>query len=289
MCLAKEASIPKVLNHFESKLNEPGYSGWSKLDDEFTFAPGTYIPAKPMSEVEVDQGVLNVIRGRTAFVAYHAAELVKLNTENPHPLRVARKVRQRQSVKVGTIGSYFDIVYGQKALHNKDPLKAGTSLVISSSGEDNGCYGFFDFDDILAAPFVTVPSTGSIAVAHVQEWPCGVTDDCLILIPKDDVPHALLYVAAAVVRNEAWRFSYGRKATPERIADFPVPVSDAMVERVNDYLIRAAVIEDQLIENAEDALDAAIARDKLDQLKEGSVKVVRGAELEARLARLMAE
>ena len=152
--------------------------------------------------------------------------------------------------------------------------------------EDMGGACPFDFDGILEPPFVTVPSTGSIAIAHVQEFPCGVTDDCLLLIPKKDVPRALLYVAAAVARNEAWRFSYGRKATPERIGDFPVPISDAVVERINDYLLRAAAVEDQMIENAEDALDAGVARQRLRELKQGTVKVVRGKELAARLSRL---
>lgn len=280
------SEIPKVLEHYEAKLTEPGFSGWARLDDDVSFAPGAYIPAKPMSEAEVDQGSQKVIRGRTAFVAYHAAELVKLNAENPLPVRSVRKVRPLRSVSEGTIGAYFDIVYGQKTLHNKEALRDGNSLVISSSGEDNGCYGFFDFDGILEPPFVTVPSTGSIAIAHVQEFPCGVTDDCLLLIPKKDVPRALLYVAAAVARNEAWRFSYGRKATPERIGDFPVPISDAVVERINDYLLRAAAVEDQMIENAEDALDAGVARQRLRELKQGTVKVVRGKELAARLSRL---
>jgi hypothetical protein len=44
-----------------------------------------------------------------------------------------------------TIGGSFDIFYGQKALHNKDGLSPGPALVISSSGVDNGCYGFFAF------------------------------------------------------------------------------------------------------------------------------------------------
>ena len=94
---------------------------------------------------------------------------------------------------------------------------------------------------------VTVPSTGSIAIAHVQEWPCGVTDDCLLFQPKKDVPHAMLYIAAAAIREERWRASYGRKATPGRIAHFPLPHSDDLLERVNTYLERAAKVEDQML------------------------------------------
>jgi len=189
----------------------------------------------------------------------------------------------------GSVGTYFDIVYGLKSLHSKEGLLPGNSLVISSSGLDNGCYGFFDFDGVLEPPFVTVPSTGSIAVAHVQEWPCGVTDDCLVLLPKKGVPHAMLYVAAAAIRNERWRFSYGRKATPARIAEFPLPHTAELLERIDDYLVRAAAVESQILENAEDALDAHVARQRLAELASGKTKAVSGAELEARLQALSGE
>jgi hypothetical protein len=185
-----------------------------------------------------------------------------------------------------TIGGYFDIFYGQKSLHNKEKLLPGTALVISSSGVDNGCYGFFDFEALIAPPFVTVPSTGSIAVAHVQELPCGVTDDCLIMLPKKDVPHELLYVAAAVVRSEAWRFSYGRKATPDRIAGFPLPTGEDLVERVRIYMDRARQVERLALEHAEDAIDEQIARVRLDNIKTGRTKLVGGDILAKRLADL---
>ena len=283
------SGLPKALTAYQSKLTEPGFCGWSPLDDDASFAPGAYIPARTLGNKEVDEGVLGIVRSRTAFVAYHAPDVVRLNQSNPTSLRAMRKTRAVRSPEPGTVGAYFDIYYGQKALHNKERLLPGNTLVISSSGMNNGCYGFFDFEQILAAPFVTVPSTGSIAIAHVQELACGVTDDCLVLLPKPDVPHAVLYIAGAVVRNEAWRFSYGRKATPDRIADFPVPVSEAMIRKVNVYLARAAQVEAKILENAEDALDSRIAQDRLQEIQTGTIQIVRGDDLELRLSALDAK
>jgi len=279
--------LPKALDHFEGAHSEEGFSGWSSLDEEFSFAPGAYIPAREMTAADVDSGVREVIRGRTAFAALHAVELVTLNSSNPTDLRKARQATPLGTPRAGTIGEYFEVRYGQKSLHSKEGLLPGQSLVISSSGMDNGCYGFFDFEGILAPPFVTVPSTGSIAIAHVQEWPCGVTDDCLLLSPKDGTPHAMLYIAAAAIRKEKWRFSYGRKATPARIADFPLPHDDALIERVTDYLEKAARVEDQMIADAEDALDSLTARMRLSDLAAGRTQEVSGADLEARLAAMM--
>lgn len=279
--------LPKALSHFLGQVTEPGFSGWAELDDETSFAPGAYIPAREMSEEETDDAVREVIRARSAFVAYHASDLIGLNCDNPLPPRELRKVRPLRSTKAGTVGEYFDVIYGQKALHSKDHLSQGRSLVISSSGSDNGCYGFFDFDAVMQPAFVTVPSTGSIAIAHVQEWPCGVTDDCLLLLPKPDVRHSMLYVAAAVIRSESWRFSYGRKATPERVGYFPLPHTEALLDRIDDYLERAARAEDQMLEDAEDAMDSQRARTRIVELATGKVRTVSGAELESRLASMM--
>ena len=279
--------LPKALEHFLGHKTEPGFSGWAAIDEETSFAPGAYIPAREMSEEESDDAVREVIRARSAFVAYHASELVTLNTDHPLPPRKLRKVRPLRAEKAGTVGEYFDVIYGQKALHSKDHLSPGRSLVISSSGMDNGCYGFFDFEAIMEPAFVTVPSTGSIAIAHVQEWPCGVTDDCLLLLPKEGVRHAMLYVAAAVIRSESWRFSYGRKATPERVGYFPLPHTAELLDRIDDYLVRAAQAEDLMLENAEDALDSHFARTRLAELQSGKVKLVTGADLDKRLAAMM--
>lgn len=284
------SELPKMLDHYQAGKSEPGVSGWAELDDDASFGPGAYIPAREMAGEEIDEATQEVIRGRTSFVAYHAADLIRLNTENPIDIRkMRRKPWQFETVKPGTVAAYFDIYYGQKELHSKDGLLPGRSLVISSTKYDNGCYGFFDFDHILSPPFVTVPGNGSIAYAHVQEWPCGVADDCMLLLPKEGVPHSMLYVAAAAIRNERWRFSYGRKATPDRIADFPLPHTQELLTRVDEYLSRAARVEDQMLEDAEDALDSQTARIRLAELGDGRARAVSGAELEARLAAMMDE
>ena len=282
------SELPKMLTHFQAGTSEPGVCGWSALDEDASFGPGAYIPAKEMTGEESDEATQEVIRARTSFVAYHAADLVQIYTHNPLDIRAMRKKPwQFEAVKRGTVADYFDIYYGQKELHSKDGLLPGRSLVISSSKFDNGCYGLFDFEYVLKPPFVTVPGNGSIAYAHVQEWPCGVADDCMLLLPKPGVPHALMYIAAAAIRNERWRFSYGRKATPDRIGDFPVPHTKELLIRVEEYLARAARVEDRMIEDAEDALDSHLARVRLAELKSGTSRLISGPELDARLAALM--
>ena len=276
------SQLPAIETAFLNHQNIPGVCSWAAYDPDAGFAPGAYIQARIMHETQVDNGVLELVRSRTAFVAYHAHQLVTIKRDGSEPYWRKRGKTAPAPTTGPTIGGHFDIFYGQKSLHNKEQLLPGNSLIISSSGADNGCYGFFDFDDLIKPPFLTVPSTGSIAEAYVQEWPCGVTDDCLILVPKADTPHEMLYIAAAVIRDEKWRFSYGRKATPSRIANFPLPTSAALIARVGKYLDQAEQVERAILKNAEDVLDAQIAKQALTGIVKSGV--LRGDILEKKLA-----
>lgn len=44
---------------------------------------------------------------------------------------------------ISTIDTLFDISYGQSEYESKGHLDAGDTILISSKGDDNGCYGFF--------------------------------------------------------------------------------------------------------------------------------------------------
>jgi type I restriction enzyme M protein len=49
---------------------------------------------------------------------------------------------------------------------------------------------------------------------------CAPNSDCLVLIPRKaaDASPARLLLAASAVRLERWRYNYGRKITPQRLA-----------------------------------------------------------------------
>lgn len=245
------SQLPDLLREFPRMGSVPEFCGPGYLTEEGGWAPGAYIPTRALTADEIATGVGELVRSRLAFVALHAPVLARMLTRvksgalKPRPY--ARHGRASVQSTAGTLGGHFDIYYGQKALHSKEALEPGDSLVISSSGMDNGCYGFFDFNDVLAAPFVTVPSTGSIGEASVQEYPCGVTDDCLLLIPRPGTPHEALYLAAATLRCERWRFDYGRKMTPDRIAAFPLRTDADLLASVRRELDNARAIEQEIL------------------------------------------
>ncbi len=281
-----------ALEAYGHRKTIPGFCGWSPLIEGAGWDAGYYIPARPLSTNEINAQSATLTRNGAAFVVAHAPELVTLNDAitrgeftpfDYHASKRNRKSAAMAAPGASVISSYFHIYYGQKSLHNKDGLTEGKALVISSSGIDNGCYGFFDFPDLIHPPFVTVPSTGSIGRAHVQKWPCGVTDDCLVLIPKEGVPDELLYVAAAVIRQERWRFNYGRKITPERIANYPVPNTEAVLARVREHIAEGLRVERVALEIAEDALDAEIAAERLAEIEQDPTAVLSGDALEDKM------
>jgi hypothetical protein len=284
--------LTAALAAYKNRETVPGFCGWAPVIPGAGWDAGYYIPARPLSDNEVNEQSALLARNGAAFVVAHAPELNALNDAiasgelTPRDYRSikgkAPDLFDGNSPGAPTISTYFDIYYGQKSLHNKDGLTPGKSLIISASGIDNGCYGFFDFDDLIAPPFVTVPSTGSIGRAHVQKWPCGVTDDCLILVPKKGVAREMLYIAAAVIREERWRFNYGRKITPERIAGYPMPHSKEVLARVRAHIEEGQRIEAIAMEIAEDNQDMDVARVRL----ASKGKLVRGAALSERLAQV---
>jgi len=133
--------------------------------------------------------------------------------------------------KITTIGKLFDVEYGQKEYHNKEWLEGneGDNILISSKGDDNGIYGFFNIKNKYVANFITVPSTGTIGHAFLQIENCSVDDNCLVLIPKIKIKIEQLYQVAYQIRLNKWKYRYGRQITPKRIKLQEIKIIDGEI------------------------------------------------------------
>jgi hypothetical protein len=120
------------------------------------------------------------------------------------------------------LDSLFTIKYGDHGINAKNDLDIGQTIVISSQGVDNGCYGFYDIKAKYQPPVISIPRTGSIAEAFVQLHPCDIDDNCLVLKPKETFPLEYLFYIATAIRREKWRYMYGRQITPYRIGKLEV-------------------------------------------------------------------
>lgn len=119
---------------------------------------------------------------------------------------------------------FFDIEYGQRDYTSKRFLEKhpGTVPLISSKGINNGIFGFFDikpkYKNIL-----TVPRTGSIGMAFYQDFDCCVDDNCLVLTPKINFKNVEMLYFAQLIRQNKYRFVYGRQITPNRLGNILIP------------------------------------------------------------------
>lgn len=121
------------------------------------------------------------------------------------------------------VSDFFTIQYGQKEYESKSRLKAGKTPLISSTGKNNGFYGFYDIEPKFIN-VISFPRTGSIGEARVHDYPCCIDGNCLVLTPRKEMSPKQLFYSAFVLRGNKWRFKYGRQATEKRISNFKLPL-----------------------------------------------------------------
>lgn len=154
---------------------------------------------------------------------------------------------------ITTIGQLFKIEYGQKEYHNKEWLEGndGKNILISSKGIDNGIFGFFDIDNKYQSPFITVPSTGTVGQAFIQEQDCSVDDNCLVLMPIKKLAKEELFQVAFQIRLNKWKYRYGRQITPERLVTQKISLIDSKLNyaKLSQKLLPKKVSKIKIIAN----------------------------------------
>ena len=288
----------KAVDAIANKVIEAGFSGLASISGSDEWSVGAYIEAAPIEDTELTQAVDVLLRRLASFYTRYAPEIVaqrlailerEIDAAPYREILTDQRIRNSESLprEIDTIGGAFEIFYGMKELHSRDGMVPGKTLIISPTEEYNGCYGWLDFSQVIEPPFVTVAQTGSIGEAFVQLEPCAVNDDCLVLLPREGVQLVDLVLAAATLHAERWRFSYGRKLTPQRIADFRLPKSSDAREWVERKLLVNQIVIDaslqpylaeletkfEALEEAEDLADALIAIDDPTELSWKDIKL----------------
>lgn len=258
--------LPEAMSAYQTGDSVARFCVWDSLPilgNEWS--PGAFIESLPLRPGELQAAIAWLLRGLVAFHSFRADRIYQLQQDiangrcRPIPFREYMKGKVTHLGKrVGDIGTLFDVYYGQNELETKRGLVPGNVPVISSAGTQNGCFGFFDLSErtqTIQPPFVTVPRTGSIGESFVQLLPCGVTSDCLVLVPKADTPIEDLFIAAAMVRRERWRFNYGRKMTPTRISQIGLPRQKSLKAWVTSRLTQIRQLIRITLRNLGDAAD----------------------------------
>ncbi len=212
----KDGQIEEAGNNFISKITKPAFSCYKKInykDQDFDLSPESYLDGEKWGDIELE--VKQLIRYYYAFKIIHEDKLSKVKDS-------VTNINLPKHKDTEYLSDLFEIDYGQREYHNKEDLKKGNTLLISSQSKQNGCYGYFNINPIYKEKIITVPSTGSVGYAFVQLKECCVDDNCLTLIPKKQLSIEELFYIACVVRRERWRFKYGRQITPFKLGNFKV-------------------------------------------------------------------
>ena len=252
MALRKNARIPNPLEPNEvpravdAIINGdecPGFSTSAQISGGDEWSPGAYIQSQAESPVEQINAVDILMRRLASFYTRYGPEIlnqrravsdgdIEVVSYLDHVSDKKRTNAKNRSGASHEIGGLFDILYGLSEIESRTDIPAGPTLVVSPTEQYNGCNGWYEFPLVLAPPFITVARTGSIGEAFVHIEHVAPNSDCLVLLPRTKkwtaVP--MLILAAAAIRQDRWRYNYGRKITPERIAKTKLSYSDEVID-----------------------------------------------------------
>ena len=111
------------------------------------------------------------------------------------------------------MGDYFDIKKGKRL--TSDDQTEGSTPYIGAIDSNNGIANYIGQDAIHAGNTISLSYNGSVGEAFYQPKPFWATDDVNVLYFREENGVAFnKYIAlfvCAVLRQEKYRYSYGRK------------------------------------------------------------------------------
>lgn len=295
--------IPDALDAITNGTVIPGFSGTAHIKGDMEWAAGAYIESASPDEMELQNAVDVLLRRLASFYTRYAPEVLAQRqaiatgeiAKVDYLDFITGKKRENAAGITGTeseVGGRFDIYYGLGEIESREGIPPGRALIISPTEQYNGCDAWLDFHTVLKPPFITVARTGSIGEAFVHLEPCAPNSDCLVLLPRRKEWAAIpeLILAASAIRLEKWRYNYGRKITPSRLASVKLSYSHALsattAELYNKFkrVISASLAPYQ--EEPEEQYDIDVARKRIEEIAQGSTLLVAGKALKKRLADL---
>lgn len=134
----------------------------------------------------------------------------------------------------------FKVVRGRGAY--REDIESGNTPLISATSQDNGILDYVDLKPIFSVPAITVERVSGQAFVQLTEF-VTVPADIAVLLPKVPSIHlANLFLVAAVINSERWRYSYGRKLTVGRLKKMLIPMPVKQDGKI-DYALAEHLIQ----------------------------------------------
>lgn len=113
------------------------------------------------------------------------------------------------------ISQLFSINKGKRL--TKANMTNGGTPYVGASDTNNGLTAFVGQQAIHQGNTISVSYNGSVAEAFYQPEPFWATDDVNVFYPKFDLTPAIALFICTLIRQEKYRFNYGRKWHMERM------------------------------------------------------------------------
>jgi hypothetical protein len=294
--------IPEAIDAILNATEEPGFSGTAKIKGGMEWAAGAYIESAIPEEGELKEAVDVLVRRLASFYTRYAPEVLAQRraiasgeiTQVNYRTIVSGKKRANAAAIIGgtsEVGGRFDIYYGLGEIESREGIPLGRTLIISPTEEYNGCYGWLEFSTVLEPPFITVARTGSIGETFVHLEPCAPNSDCLVLLPRRGEWGSVseLILAASAIRSEKWRYNYGRKITPKRLASVKLSQSASLRKYTSDLYdkFKEVIAASLKPYETEEDIDARIARARIRQIAADPTLLISGTALDDELNELL--
>ena len=111
----------------------------------------------------------------------------------------------------------FEVKKGKRL--TKDQISYGDTPFVGSIGSNNGHRQYINATPNHQANTITVNYNGSVAEAFYQSSPYWASDDVNVLYPKFEINPYIGLFLCSLIRQEKFRYSYGRKWHLERMRD----------------------------------------------------------------------
>lgn len=139
----------------------------------------------------------------------------KINTPKPNPALILPLELKTDQWREFELLEIFEIKKGKRL--TKEDMNSGRTPFIGAIDSNNGYRQFISNNPIHDGNTITVNYNGSVAEAFYQPLPFWASDDVNILYPKFAMNVYSALFIATIIKQEKYRFNFGRKWHKERM------------------------------------------------------------------------
>lgn len=181
-------------------------------DKALELVPEEYLDSKQPDIHTIEEGMETLVRQTVAYIIKSRRE------EYLGELRIVKTDKSILMDKVALVQTRLDALFEIRRGRGeyRETLQAGKTPLVSATSQDNGILDYVDIVPTFRAPAITVERVSGGAFVQIEDF-ATVPADISVLVPRTNLPLSFLFYVTALINDEKWRYSYGRKLTASRL------------------------------------------------------------------------